>query len=51
VKVAEADIATSRILVVWQGGPQPGNPDQNVSMPTDEGIGHVPKPPHADAAV
>jgi hypothetical protein len=44
VIVAEADIATSRILVVWEGSPQPGNPGQNVPMPTDGGIGHVARP-------
>ena len=44
VKLVDADIATSRILVVWPGPPQPGNSDQNVNMPTDDRIGHVPKP-------
>ena len=41
VKLAEADIATSRILVVWPHGPQPNNSDKNVSMPTDADLGHV----------
>ena len=43
VKLIEADIATSRVLVVWTGGPQPDDPDQNVPMPVDTGIGHVPR--------
>jgi hypothetical protein len=41
VKLAEVDIATSRILVVWPTGPQPDDPDDNVPMPIDTGIGHI----------
>jgi len=51
VIVADADIATSRILVVWQGGPQPGGADQNVPMPTDGNIGHIAKPGGGSQAV
>src|SRR5262245_59936881 len=43
VILAVADIATSRISVVWEGGPQPGNPARNVAMPNDPDVGHGPR--------
>jgi hypothetical protein len=43
VQVADADIATSRIVVVWPGQPQPPNTVQNVPMEPDGNIGHVAK--------
>jgi hypothetical protein len=51
VKLAEADVATGRILVVWPRGPQPGNPEQNLPMAAEQGIGHVPKPGGGSTAV